>query len=226
MKLRERKNKMIFKELKLDNGIVDATNCYIIQDGKTKEMMIVDPGGEPEKIMNMVSVLKGKVKIIYLTHCHVDHMQYAEEIAKNTNAKLFIGFYDLEGLKNPDINLSITTLGEEITIDDALRVNDNDIIHVGSIELKVINTPGHTIGSTSLYCEEAGFVIAGDTLFRGGCGRTDLPTSSINDIMNSIVTRLMILPDETIVYPGHSKSTKIGDEKPIYLELKPRIEKF
>lgn len=217
---------MIFKELKLDNGVVDDTNCYIIQDGKTKEMMIIDPGGEPEKIMNMVNVLKGKVKIIYLTHCHVDHMQAAEEIAKNTKAKIFIGYYDLEGLKNPRINLSISTLGKEVTIEDALRVNDNDIIHIGSIELNVINTPGHTIGSTSLYCKEAGFVISGDTLFRGGWGRTDLPTSSIEDIMDSIVKRLMVLPDETIVYPGHGKSTKIGDEKPIYLELKPRIEKF
>ena len=98
------------------------------------------------------------------------------------------------------------------------------MIHVGNLEFKVIYTPGHTEGSTSLYCEEEKLLFSGDTLFRGTWGRTDLPTSNFVDIMESITRKLIILPENTIVYPGHGKSTMIKEEKPIYLDLKPRVD--
>ena len=87
----------------------------------------------------------------------------------------------------------------------------------------MIHTPGHTKGSSSLYCQEQGCLFSGDTLFRGTWGRTDLPTGSIEDIMDSIINKLLKLPDNTIVYPGHGKITMIKEEKPIYLELKPKM---
>lgn len=102
------------------------------------------------------------------------------------------------------------------------RIDGDDTIHLGDLSFLVIHTPGHTKGGTSLYCEKEKCLFSGDTIFRGTWGRTDLPTSSIEDIMNSIVNKLMKLPDDTIVYPGHGKSTMIGEEKPIYLELKPK----
>ena len=102
------------------------------------------------------------------------------------------------------------------------RVDDGDLIHVGEIQFKVIATPGHTKGSLSLYCEKERLIFTGDTLFSGTWGRTDLPTGSFVEIMNSISDKLMILPDETIVYPGHGKTTMIQDEKNIYLELKEK----
>ena len=93
----------------------------------------------------------------------------------------------------------------EIELEADSRVDDGDLLHLGNIEFKVIHTPGHTIGSSSLYCESEKLLISGDTLFRGAWGRTDLPTSSFMDIINSITKKLMVLPDETIVYPGHRK---------------------
>ena len=110
-----------------------------------------------------------------------------------------------------------------IELDADSRVDDGDLIHLGNLELKVIHTPGHTKGGSSLFCEKEKCLFSGDTLFRGTWGRTDLPTSDREAIMNSIIKKLLILPDETIVYPGHGKSTRIKDEKPIYLELKPKL---
>ena len=110
----------------------------------------------------------------------------------------------------------------DIELEADSRVDEDDLIHIGNLEFKVIHTPGHTKGSSCLYCKEENLLFSGDTLFRGAWGRTDLPTSSFESIIKSICNKLMILPDETIVYPGHGKSTLIKEEKPIYLELKPR----
>ena len=96
------------------------------------------------------------------------------------------------------------------------------MLHIGEIAFKVLHTPGHTKGGASLYQEDQKLLFSGDTLFRGTWGRTDLPTSDFNQILESITKKLLILPEDTIVYPGHGKSTMIGNEKPIYLELKPR----
>ena len=127
------------------------------------------------------------------------------------------------GLNNPEINLSPYIGAGEIELEADSRIDDEDLIHLGNLQFKVIHTPGHTSGGTSLYCEKEKCVFTGDTLFRGTWGRTDLPTSNREDIMNSITNKLMILPDETIVYPGHGTITMIKEEKPIYLELKPKL---
>ena len=120
------------------------------------------------------------------------------------------------------INLTRIIDMPEIELEADSRIDDNDLIHLGELEFKVIHTPGHTIGSSTIYCEKEKLLISGDTLFRGTWGRTDLPTGNFKEIIDSITNKLMTLPDDTIVYPGHGKSTMIGEEKPIYLELKPR----
>lgn len=137
--------------------------------------------------------------------------------------KILIHRDDAEGLNNRKINLTEIIDGfEEIELEADSRVNDEDLLHLGELEFKVIHTPGHTAGSSCLYQKEQKLLISGDTLFRGTWGRTDLPTSDFKQIIDSITNKLMILPDDTIVYPGHGKSTMIENEKPIYLELKPR----
>lgn len=108
-----------------------------------------------------------------------------------------------------------------ISIEADSRVNDGDILHIGNIEFKVMHTPGHTKGGSSLYCERKQMVFPGDTLFKGMWGRTDLPTSNFENIMKSIANKLLVLPDNTIVYPGHGTSTKIREEEPIYYNLMP-----
>lgn len=213
---------MILKELKINTWIGDPTNCYIIFDEKSKEAIVIDPGGEVDKIAKMLDILKAKVKYIYLTHCHGDHIGGVNELKERYGGKILIHRIDSEGLNNPEINLCEYIGLGRIELDVDSRIDDNDLIHVGETELQVIHTPGHTKGSTSLYCEKEKMLFSGDTLFRGTWGRTDLPTSSLEDIMNSITKRLLVLPDDTIVYPGHGKATMIKEEKPIYLELRPK----
>lgn len=212
---------MILKRIKVHTNIDEPTNCYIVKDEQTNETLIVDPGGEPEKIIEMLNILESKVKYIYLTHCHGDHIFAINEIKKQKGGEILIDRFDADGLNDEYINLTSITDLDEIQLTPDSRLDDGDLIHIGELEFKVLHTPGHTQGSSCLYCKKEGFVFTGDTLFRKTWGRTDLPTGSFEDIIKSITTKLLVLPDETIAYPGHGKSTKIKDEKPIYLELKP-----
>lgn len=214
---------MILKILRVNSGFGELTNCYIVQDETTKETMVIDPGGEANKIIEMLDVIEAKVKYIYLTHCHGDHIGALEEVKKKRGGNILIHRFDAEGLHNKNISLTEYIGLGEINVEADSRVDDGDVIHLGDIEFKVIHTPGHTAGGSSLYCEKEKLLFSGDTLFRGTWGRTDLPTGSIKEIMNSITNKLLKLPDDTIVYPGHGKATMIKEEKPIYLELKPKL---
>ena len=213
---------MILKELKIDTWIGDPTNCYIIFDEKSKEIMVIDPAGDVDKIEELIKILDGKLKYIYLTHCHGDHILGVTELKNRCGGKILIHRYDSEGLNNPEINLSPYIGFGNIELEADSRMDDNDLIHLGELQFKVIHTPGHTQGGSSLYCEKEKCLFSGDTMFRGTWGRTDLPTSNREDIINSITNKLLILPNDVIVYPGHGLSTRIKDEKPIYLELKPK----
>lgn len=215
---------MILKELKIYTFIGEATNCYVIFDEESKEIMCIDPAGDVDKIENLIkNVFKGKLKYIYLTHCHGDHIAGVNELKRRCGGKILIHRIDSEGLNNVDINLSEYIGLPDIELEADSRVDDNDLIHLGDLEFRVIHTPGHTAGSTSLYCEKEKCLFSGDTIFAGTWGRTDLPTSSREAIMNSIVNKILNLPDDTFIYPGHGKATMLKDEKPIYLELKPKM---
>ncbi|MBP3502070.1 MAG: MBL fold metallo-hydrolase [Clostridia bacterium] len=215
---------MILKRIKVQTPFNEFTNCYIVEDEISRETIVIDPGGEINKIMDMLKTLKSKVKYIYLTHCHGDHIGGVNELVNNTKAQILIHRDDSDGLSDDKISLASYIGFGEIIIKDFCRVDDNDLIHIGNLQFKVIHTPGHTKGGSSLYCEQEKMVFTGDTMFRGTWGRTDLPTGSMEQIMNSITNKLLKLPEDTIVYPGHGKSTMIKEEKPIYEELKPRAD--
>lgn len=215
---------MILKRVKVKTGIVQPTNCYIIQDEKTKETMVIDPGGEADKIIEMLEILQAKLKYIYLTHCHADHIGAVNEVQEKCGGTILIHRIDAENLNNDAVTLATYVGIPEIELQADSRIDDGDLIHIGNLEFKVIHTPGHTAGSTSLYLAEHKLLFSGDTLFRGAWGRTDVPTASFEAIIASITNKLIILPDNTIVYPGHGKSTMIKEEKPIYLDLKPRLD--
>ena len=216
---------MILKRLKLNTALGEPTNCYIVEDEESKETMVIDPGGEPEKIIDMLNTLGiNELKYIYLTHCHGDHFGGILELKSKKGGKVLIHRDDAEGLYNQAISLTYYIGMDDINLEADSRVDDGDTIHLGNLEFKVIHTPGHTKGGTCLYCKEQALLFSGDTLFKGTWGRTDLPTSSFPDIIASITNKLATLPDETIVYPGHGKSTRIKEEDPIYLSLSPRLD--
>ncbi|MCI8383936.1 MAG: MBL fold metallo-hydrolase [Clostridia bacterium] len=214
---------MKLKELKIDTWIGDPTNCYLVLDEESKETMVIDPAGEVEQIKELLRIMEGKLKYIYLTHCHSDHILGVTDLKKECGGKILIHREDSEGLNNPEINLSPYIGVGEIELEADSRIDDGDLIHLGNLEFKVLHTPGHTKGSTSLYCEKENCLFSGDTIFRGTWGRTDLPTSSREQIISSIEEKIMPLPDNTIVYPGHGMMAMLKDEKPIYLELKPKL---
>lgn len=216
---------MILKKIPVETALGEPTNCYIVEDEQTKEAMCVDPGGEPEKIIEMLDTLGiDNLKYIYLTHCHGDHFGGILRLKEQKGGKVLIHRDDAEGLYNIGISLTYYIGMEDITLEADSRVDEGDLIHIGNIEFEVIHTPGHTKGGTCLYCEKEKLLFSGDTLFRGTWGRTDLPTSNFADIINSITNKLAILPDDTIVYPGHGRTTRIKEEEPIYLSLRPRLD--
>lgn len=211
---------MILKRIKVNAGAILGINCYVLQDENTKETIVIDPGGSIDKICEMLEALDAKVKYILLTHCHADHIGAVNELREKFGGKILIHREDEEGLHNPEISLSSHIGLKKIDIEENCRLDDGDLIHVGEIELKIIHTPGHTKGSISIYCEKEKLLFSGDTIFRGTWGRTDLPTSDFSSIMESIIEKIMTLPDDTIIYPGHGKITILKEEKPIYLELR------
>lgn len=215
---------MILKRIKVGTPIAEPTNCYVIKDEETNETMVIDPGGDAEKISNMLDILEAKLKYIYLTHCHADHIGAVNQIQNKYGGKVLIHRNGAENLENDDIVLASYIGKNKIILEADSRVDDEDILHIGNIEFKVLYTPGHTNCSTSLYCEKYKMLFSGDTIFRGTWGRTDLPTSSFEQIMDSITKKILVLPDDTIIYPGHGKSSMIKEEKPIYLDLKPRLD--
>ena len=213
---------MILKRIILNCGEGDPTNCYIVADEKSKEAFIIDPGGEPEKVIEMISILKVNVKYIILTHCHGDHISGVKEVKEKVGGKILIHRMDAEGLCNENLSLTyyIGLQNPDMEADSIL--DDEDKIHLGDIEFDILHTPGHTKGGICIYCTEHKMIFTGDTLFRGTWGRTDLPTGSFEDIIHSITDKIMILPEDTIIYPGHGKSSIVREEERIYLDLKAR----
>ncbi len=188
-----------------------STNCYILGDEKTNEGVVIDPGGDFDLIDENIEKLNLKIKYIILTHGHIDHIKALVPLKKKTKAKVLIHKEDLPILSDPIYNLSQFT-GEDSSFSEPdLLLKDGDTIEFGKVKLLVLHTPGHTPGSISLYTDN--LLFTGDTLFCEGMGRTDLPGSSQEKLLNSVKQKLFTKPDDTEVFPGHGPSTTIGWEK-------------
>ena len=187
-------------------GMMEA-NCYIVGDESTKEVFIIDPGGDYNKIKKVIDSDDLEPQVIINTHGHGDHIGANSEF----NLPIWIHRLDADFLQNPSKNLS-GTFGFLLKTKPAARLlEEGDVLKAGKLTLEVIHTPGHTPGSICLKGE--GVIFTGDTLFCGGIGRTDFPYGSEDDIISSIKEKLLILDDSYIVYPGHGPNSTIGSEK-------------
>ncbi len=188
--------------------------CYIVSCEKTKQTVIIDPGGDEDKILKTCSENQLLVKYIIATHGHPDHVCGNGPIQKATNAQIIMHKEDAEFFARADIVSYFSALGLAKSPSADILVKDGDLISFGEENLEVIHTPGHTPGGISLYSKPNCFT--GDTMFVDGVGRTDFPGGSFEVMLASIQNRLMTLPADTIVWPGHgyggSQST-IGQEE-------------
>jgi hydroxyacylglutathione hydrolase len=187
-----------------------AANCYIVGAQSNREGMIVDPGDEAKRILNKVKELKLDIKLILLTHGHIDHTGALKEVKEATGAEVMVHADDAKSLKGQSLGKLLGLSYPAPPPPDRL-LKDGDSIDVGDLHFLVLHTPGHTSGGICLLGE--GVVFSGDTLFNYSVGRTDLPGGSYNQLMNSLQTKLMTLPDNTVVYPGHGPETTIGAER-------------
>lgn len=191
---------------------VCATNCYFLYRENASEVVFVDPGDRGADIYTALRNRNLSVAAILLTHGHFDHIWGAEKLRELSGAKIYA--LDAEKVVCQDAYVNVSAqAGRKATIAPDEWLTDGQELSLAGISLKVIATPGHTIGSCCYYVPEADFLIAGDTLFAGSVGRTDFPTGSMSRLVRSIKDKLFILPDKTKVYPGHGEETTIGEEK-------------
>jgi len=189
---------MIFSQYEVGNFSVF---CYLIGDEESKEALFIDPAEDTDRLISEARSHGLMIKYIVNTHAHVDHVMGNAEMVKKTGAKIIIHEEDAPLLVRQPRDLLVMFRAKPSPPADIL-VRDGDVIQIGKIELKVLHTPGHSPGGISLYVD--GMVFTGDTLFVGSVGRTDFPGSSWEVMETSIRKKLYVLPDNTLVYPGHN----------------------
>ena len=192
-----------------------ATNCYYFYDEEKTEAVVIDPPVKGEWIHDH---LKGKglqVAAILFTHGHFDHISGANALRNASSAKIYAPLPEREMLEDPSLNLS----DQNVSVKADVFLTDGEELTVAGITMRVIFTPGHTSGGCCYYLEKDKALFSGDTLFAGSVGRTDLPTGSHAQLIASVREKLMVLPDDVIVYPGHGESTTIGEERKYNLFL-------
>jgi len=186
------------------------TNSYVIGDEAEKKAVIIDPGDEPERILELIHEKGFKVSAIICTHAHFDHVGAAGDIKKSTGADILLHKADLDTYARAKDQAAFWGY----SLDDLPKpdgyIDDGDEVSVGSLKFKVMHTPGHSQGGICLYGE--GIMISGDTIFQGSVGRTDFPGGSV-EMLKSSFRRILELPDDTRVYSGHGPETTIGREK-------------
>jgi hydroxyacylglutathione hydrolase len=188
-------------------------NCSVIGDETTREAMVIDPGDEIQSILALVQKHKLTVKQIVITHAHIDHVGGAMKLRAATGAPILLNQNDYELLKMIDMQAAWVKMASPGKVEIDQSIGQSDTIKAGSLTANVIFTPGHTEGSVCLYFPAEKKLISGDTLFAGSIGRTDLPGGSFEKIIESLHEKLLALPDDTVVVPGHGPQTTIGEER-------------
>lgn len=200
--------------LKLEQYVVGPvqTNCFFVINEKSGEMIIIDPGASAEKLTEKIESAGYKPAAILLTHGHFDHAGGAEELAGHFHIKIYAYEAEKEVLESAEKNSS-WMIGKEQTFHADVFLQDEQELTLAGFHIRVLYTPGHTIGGCCYYFGYEDILFSGDTLFQESVGRTDLPTGSMSQLVHSVKEKLMVLPDATVVYPGHGESTSIEAER-------------
>jgi hydroxyacylglutathione hydrolase len=198
-------------------------NCTILANLETREAIVVDPGDEVTDILARLAKRQLTLKQIIVTHAHIDHIGGAAQLKRATGAPVLFNQQDLPLVAMLDVQagwLGVAT-PEKATLDE--NAEEGLAAGIPGLEAGVIHTPGHTPGSICLYFPKQELLLAGDTLFAGSVGRTDLPGGNSRDLLRSIHTRLMPLPEITLVVPGHGEETTLGEERESNPFLQPGV---
>jgi len=186
-------------------------NCFLIGCPQTREAAIIDPGDEGERILDVLRRLELTAKLVINTHGHFDHIGANRLVVERTGAELLIHRADLPLLENAARHAAMYGLQVTASVPPTQLLDGGEALELGTLNLRVLPTPGHSPGGISLCVD--GHVFTGDALFAGSIGRTDLPGSDTEQLLAAIREQLLSLPDETIVHPGHGPDTSIGREK-------------
>ncbi|GAA0331209.1 MBL fold metallo-hydrolase [Oceanobacillus oncorhynchi subsp. oncorhynchi] len=193
-------------------GLVQA-NCYIVYKKEEKDALVIDPGGEPEKIIAAIEKHQLNVRAILLTHAHFDHIGGLERVREFTNAPVYLHKAEWDWLGEPKLNGSAKLMGQPVTAQAADKELEEGPLEAGGFFMEALHTPGHSPGSISFVFPEDNFAVCGDVLFQQGIGRTDLVDGDIDILEHTVREKLYRLPEDLTVLPGHGPATTIGYEK-------------
>lgn len=188
------------------------TNCYFLYKEEDNKIIVVDPADRGDYLYNAFKEAGLEVAAILLTHAHFDHIWGCNKLRELSGVQVFALEDEKELCESAKLNVS-EDVGRPYTVLVDWYLRDGEKVTIEDMEFTVIATPGHTQGSCCYYFEKDNILVSGDTLFEGSVGRTDLPTGNGPTLSRSLKEKLMVLPDETLVFPGHGNSTTIGDEK-------------
>lgn len=189
---------------------VGNSNSYVVSD-KNKKSVIIDCGGDSDKILAYIQENNLVVEVIILTHYHFDHIMAVNKLQKELGAKLLIHEDDYSGLKDPNLNLSQMHSSANLSLEADQLLTDEEIIEVGNLEFEIIHTPGHTPGSICIKVDD--YLFTGDTIFKQAVGRTDFPGGNKKDLTDSIKDKLLAIESDLIILPGHFDKSSLNYEK-------------
>ena len=190
-----------------------GTNCYVVYNENNKECFVVDPAAPSAPLVEFIQTEGLQLQGILLTHGHFDHIMGLSDVMEDVKVPVYVEEADLPMMTDGESNLSSTYVRGGYRFEEAVPVSDGQQLEIAGFQFRVIHTPGHTPGGCCYYMEQEGVLFSGDTLFQTSVGRSDFPGGSASALVRSVKEKLLVLPEETHVYPGHMEETTIGYEK-------------